>query len=92
MESNNLRGAEDSPYDGWLDIDGSPYSNQATFVHHIRRPTFGHLQIEETVTDPKAYTRPFTVRVDQRLLPDQEMIEHICNENNQFGRRIELAK
>ena len=92
VESNNLRGAEDSPYDGWLDIDGSPYSNQATFVHHIRRPTFGHLQIEETVTDPKAYTRTFTVRVDQRLLPDQEMMEHICNENNQFGRRIELAK
>jgi hypothetical protein len=90
VESNNLRGAEDGPSDGWLDINGSPYSNQATFVHHIRRPTFGHLQIDETVNDPKAYTHPFTVRVDQRLTPDEELIEDICNENQQFGRRIKL--
>jgi hypothetical protein len=90
VESNNLRGAEDSPSDGWLDVNGSPYSNQATFVHHIRRPTFGHLQIDLTVTDPKAYTHPWTVRVDQRLAPDQEMIEFICEENQQFRRRIKI--
>jgi hypothetical protein len=90
VETNNLRGAEDGPYDGWFDINGSPYSNQATFVHRIRRPTFGHLQIEMTVTDPKAYTHPWTVRVDQRLTPDQEMIEFICNENQQFRRRVKI--
>jgi hypothetical protein len=90
VETNNLRGAEDSPYDGWLDIIGSPYSREATFVHRIRRPTFGHLQIDMTLTDPKAYTRPWTVRVDQRLTPDQELIEFICNENQQFRRRIKI--
>ena len=67
VETNNLRGAEDSPYDGWLDVNGSPYSQQAKFTERIRRPTFGHLQIDTTVEDPKAYTKPFTVRVDQRL-------------------------
>ena len=90
VETNNLRGAEDSPYDGWLDVNGSPYSQQAKFTERIRRPTFGHLQIDTTVEDPKAYTKPFTVRIDQRFLADQELIEFICNENQQFRRRIKI--
>jgi hypothetical protein len=90
VETNNLRGAEDGPYDGWLDVNGSPYSQQARFVERIRRPTFGHLQIDFTVEDPKAYTKPWTVRVDQRILPDHELIEAICNENQQFRQRIRI--
>ena len=37
VETNNLRGAEDSPYDGWLDVNGSPYSQQAKFTERFRR-------------------------------------------------------
>jgi hypothetical protein len=48
------------------------------------------MQIDMTVNDPKGYTRPWTVRVDERLTPDQEMIEFICEENQQLGRRIKL--
>jgi hypothetical protein len=90
VETNNLRGAEDGPSDGWLDVNGSPYSREAKFTERIRRPTFGHLQIDLTVDDPKAYTKPWTVRVDQRLVPDQELIEFVCNENQQFRRRIKI--
>ncbi len=90
VETNNLRGAEDGPFDGWLDVNGSPYSNQATFTTRISRPTFGHLIIDTTVNDPKGYTKPFSVRVDQRISPDQEMIEFICNENQQFRRKIKI--
>ena len=91
IETNNLRGAdEDSPYDGWMDVNGSPYTRQAKFTERFRRPTLGHLQIDLTIEDPKAYTKPWTVRVDQRLLPDQELIEFVCNENQQFERRIQL--
>jgi hypothetical protein len=90
VETNNLRGAEDGPHDGWLDVNGSPYSREAKFTERIRRPTFGHLQIDMTIDDPKAYTKPWTVRVDQRLLPDQELIEFVCNENQQFRRRIKI--
>jgi hypothetical protein len=90
VETNNLRGAEDSEFDGWLDVNGSPYTREAKITERFRRPTFGHLQIDFTIDDPKAYTKPWTVRIDQRLLPDQELIEFICNENQQFGRRIEL--
>ena len=93
VETNNLRGAdEDSPYDGWLDVNGSPYTRQAKITERFRRPTFGHLQIDLTIEDPKAYTKPWTVRVDQRLWPDQELIEFVCLENQQFGTRIQLGQ
>jgi hypothetical protein len=88
VETNNLRGAEDSKFDGWLDVNGSPYSEQAKFTEKIRRPTYDHLQIDTTVEDPKAYTKPWTVRVDQRLVVDQDLIEFICNENQTFRQHV----
>ena len=78
------------PYDGWLDVNGSPYSGEAKFTERFRRPTFDHLQIDITLEDPKAYTKPWTVRVDQRFLADEEPIEFVCNENQQFRRRIKI--
>ncbi len=88
VETNNLRGAEDGPHDGWLDVNGSPYSEQAKFTEKIRRPSYDHLQIDVTIEDPKAYTKPWTVRVDQRLMVDQDLIEFECNENQQFTRHV----
>jgi hypothetical protein len=90
VETNNLRGAEDGPFDGWLDVNGSPYSEQAKFTEKIRRPAYDHLQIDLTLEDPKAYTKPWTVRVDQRLIVDQDLIEFECNENQQFRRKIKI--
>jgi hypothetical protein len=90
VETNNLRGAETGPNDGWLDVRGSPYTDQAKFIERIRRPTYGKLEIDITVDDPKAYTRPFTVRVNQQISPDDEIIEFICNENQQFRRRVKI--
>ena len=72
VETNNLRGAEEGPYDGWLDVNGSPYSGEAKFIERFRRPTYDHLQIDVTLEDPKAYTKPWTVRIDQRFLADEE--------------------
>jgi hypothetical protein len=90
VETNNMRGAEDGPYDGWLDVNGSPYSQGAKFTERFRRLSYGQLQIDFTVDDPKAYTKPWTVRVDQRIMPDEEMIEFICNENQQFRQKIKI--
>lgn len=44
--------------------------------------------IDITVDDPKAYTRPWTVRVNQRLVPDSELIEFICAENQKFDQYL----
>jgi hypothetical protein len=67
--------------DGWLDINGSPLTDQGRMIERFRRPDFGHLEIEITVDDPKAYTKPWTVTVRQWIMVDEELIEFICNEN-----------
>ena len=90
VETNNLRGAEQGPFDGWLDVNGAPYSDSARFVERFRRPFVGKLEIDVTVEDPKSYTKPFTVRINQRLLPDEELIEFVCNENQQFRKRVKI--
>jgi hypothetical protein len=90
VETNNLRGAETGPHDGWLDVRGSPYSEEARFTERFRRPVFGKLEIDVTVDDPKFYTKPFTVRINQRFLSDEEPIEFVCNENQQFRQRIKV--
>jgi len=82
VETTGLRDGE------WLDIWGSPLTDQAKIVERFRRPSYGSLQIDVTIDDPKAYTRPFTVRFNQRLAPDAELIEFICNENEQSSQHL----
>jgi hypothetical protein len=69
---------------GWLDVNGAPLTADGRIVERFRRPTVGTLEIDVTIDDPKAYTRPWTVRVNQRLLPDTELIEFVCLENQLF--------
>jgi hypothetical protein len=76
---------------GWLDIDGSPLTDAATMTERWTRPTFGSIQVDITIDDPKAYTRPFSLRVHHRLMTDTpaadaDLIEFICEENNQAPR------
>jgi hypothetical protein len=70
---------------GWLDIIGSPLTDAARLTERFRRVSYGRMEIDITVDDPKVYTRPWTVRVNQRNLVDQELIEFICLENQRFG-------
>jgi len=78
VESNNFRDG------GWLDVRGIFFFNDAKITERFRRVNFGKLEIDITIDDPKAYTKPFTVRVNQEINVDTEMIEFICNENNHF--------
>jgi len=71
--------------DIWLDAAGNPLTDRAKVTERFRRPNFGNLDISMTVDDPKAYTRPFTVRVEQEIVADgSEMIEFVCHENQKF--------
>jgi hypothetical protein len=67
--------------DGWLDVNGSPLTDRARTIERFHRDNYGSLTIEITVDDPKAYTRPWSVTLTQRLMPDDDLIEFICNEN-----------
>jgi len=72
----------------WMDLGGSPMSDAAKLTERIRRPNYGTLEIEITVDDPKVYTRPFTVRMDQTIEPDTELIDEICLENEKSYERM----
>ena len=66
---------------GWLDVNGSPLTDKGKMTERLRRVNYGTLEIELTVDDPRAYTRPWTVTVTQRLMPDDDLIEFVCQEN-----------
>ncbi len=74
--------------DVWLDVEGSPLTNTGKMTERFRRVDFGHLEIQITVEDPKAYTRPWTVTMHQRLLLNSELIEFICNENEKSDAHL----
>ena len=69
--------------DVWIDWNGSVLTQAAKVREQIRRPDFGHLEIQVTVDDPKAYTKPWTVTLEQRIVVDTELIDEICLENEQ---------
>jgi hypothetical protein len=72
----------------WIDEEGSPMTSAGKLTERFRRLNYGTLEIEMTVEDPKAYTRPFTVKLNQRLMPDTELIEFVCAENNRSEEHL----
>jgi hypothetical protein len=89
VETTHYRGDERA---GWLDVNGTPYSDALRTLERFRRPSVGQLEIDVTIDDPKAYTEPFTVRVNHRLLVDEEIIEFVCNENERSTEHFELEE
>jgi hypothetical protein len=66
----------------WLDMRGLPATEALHVVERFTRPTIGRINIDVTIDDPKAYTKPWNVRLAWRLVPDTDLIESICEENN----------
>ncbi len=66
----------------WFDFAGHPHTEQFHTVERYRRPDLAHLEWDTVVTDPGAYTRPFTVYGHVKVLPKEELMEYICQENN----------
>lgn len=67
--------------DMWLDASGSPLTSAAKVTEQFRRPSFGKLEIEITVDDPRAYTKPWTIKLNQPYKADTELLDYICLEN-----------
>ena len=74
--------------DLWIDWDGSMITGEAKVRERIRRPQFGHLEIEVTVDDPKAYTKPWSVTLRQQFAADTELIDEICAEGERFVEKL----
>lgn len=70
----------------WLDFRGHPATDALHLVERYRRRDFGHLEIQFTIDDPKAYRAPWNVMMTFDLLPETELIEHICDNERDAAR------
>jgi hypothetical protein len=66
---------------GWLDRMGHPHSADLHVIERFHRPDVGHLEIEVTIDDPKAYSKLITYTQRQTLIPDDDLLEYFCTEN-----------
>jgi hypothetical protein len=78
--------------DLWLDRNGSPMTSAAKLTERFRRVKFGQLAIDVTVDDPKAYTKPWTARLNEFIVPDTEMLDYVCLENEKDRQHFVPAK
>lgn len=65
----------------WLDRMGHPHSDAMHVVERIRRRDLGHLEIAATIDDPKTYSKPLMFTQTLTLLPDEDLLEYFCTEN-----------
>jgi hypothetical protein len=72
----------------WLDARGHTHSESLRLTERFHRLNFGRMEVGLTVDDPKTYTRPFTVTLTQLLVPDSDLLESYCAENERDMRHI----
>jgi len=66
----------------WLDMAGHPETETTHLIERFTRRDIGHMDVQFTIDDPKAYAKPWTVSGKIHLVPDGDLIEYICEENN----------
>jgi hypothetical protein len=74
--------------DLWMDMAGTPLTAQAHVTERFRRPNFGTLEIDATITDPKAYTRPWSLTIVDKLVIDTELMDEVCLEGEQSAQHM----
>ena len=75
----------------WLDARGTPHSEDMRVEERFRRRDYGHIYLTITITDPKTFTQPITFSVVLDLMPDTDLLEHYCAENEKDDARIRGA-
>jgi hypothetical protein len=82
VESNGFNGK------AWLSGFGNPTTDAMRLTERMRRRDFGHMDIQLTIDDPKAYTRPWKAELHPELAPNTEIMEFVCNENERDLRHL----
>src|SRR5262249_43871535 len=72
----------------WLDVRGTPLTSAAKITERFRRPSFGRLEIDITINDPKAYTKPWSIHVNHAFAADTDTLEFVCLENEKDVRHL----
>src|ERR1700733_12482102 len=65
----------------WLDDDGHPHTEDLHVSERYRRPAFGHLEIEKTLEDPKAFAEKWVIPIKLEYEADTDLLEYVCAEN-----------
>jgi hypothetical protein len=73
---------------GWLDIEGHPHTEALRITERFHRRDFGHMDLEMTYDDPKTFTRPFSVRTNQTLVPDSDLLESVCENDHSVSHML----
>ena len=73
----------------WFDNYGHLHSDRLHVVERVTRLNLGNLNLDFLIDDPGAYSRPFTLNFTAQLMQDQELLEYMCEENNQDADHIE---
>ncbi len=66
-------------------------TSAARVQERIRRPDYGHLEVGVTVDDPKAYTKPWTITLHERIALNTSLVDEICLENEHSAQHIDAA-
>jgi hypothetical protein len=72
----------------WLDALGHPHSDALHLTELYHRRDFGHLDVQVTIDDPKMYSKAFTIKYTERLVPDSDLLEYVCEENEKDVQHI----
>ena len=72
----------------WLDATGNPMTDAAKITERFRRINFGQMDIEITVDDPKAYTKPWTVTLHQVIQLDTDLLDFVCADNEKDASHL----
>jgi len=78
--------------DLWADTWGSPMSDQAKMTEKFTRKNFGTMDIDVTIDDPKVYTKPFTVTLNETIEPDTELVDEFCAEGEKDYERLQKSR
>ena len=72
----------------WLDDSGRPHTEALHTIEKFRRPNFGHMDVEITIDDPQAYTKPWSFPLQFQFLADTEMIEDVCDNERDSAHAV----
>ena len=72
----------------WLEVRGHPLTDALHVTERFRRLDVGHMQVRVTIDDAKAYTRPWDTTINLELMPDTELLEYVCNENEKDAAHL----
>jgi hypothetical protein len=71
-----------------IDARRHPHSDQLRIEERFHRIDFGHMELQITIDDPEMYTAPVKFKVNELLMPDSDILELFCNENEKDRSHI----